>query len=140
MTANTMYSRHLHRTLSLLALLMLLLFMLVGMAAVLVINPSYLVGLDVAGWPAGLAMLVAARSGLPVHTHTPTEVKAAITGSGRADKAQVGTMVARLLRLEAPPKPADAADAVALAICHLWRGAADDRIAAALARQGRASA
>ena len=89
---------------------------------------------------AGLAMLVAARSGLPVHTHTPTEVKAAITGSGRADKAQVGTMVARLLRLEAPPKPADAADAVALAICHLWRGAADDRIAAALARQGGASA
>lgn len=89
---------------------------------------------------AGLAMLVAARAGLPVHTHTPTEVKAAITGSGRADKAQVGLMVARLLHLAAPPKPADAADAVALAICHLWRGAADDRIAAALARQGRASA
>lgn len=89
---------------------------------------------------AGLAMLVAARAGLPVHTHTPTEVKAAITGSGRADKAQVGTMVARLLKLDAAPKPADAADAVALAICHLWRGAADDRIAAALARQGRASA
>ncbi|PFG16745.1 Holliday junction endonuclease RuvC [Propionicimonas paludicola] len=89
---------------------------------------------------AGLAMLVAARAGLPVHTHTPTEVKAAITGSGRADKAQVGAMVARLLRLEAAPKPADAADAVALAICHLWRGAANDRIAAAVARQGRASA
>jgi len=89
---------------------------------------------------AGLAMLVGARNGLPVHTHTPTEVKAAITGSGRADKAQVGTMVARLLKLAAAPKPADAADAVALAICHLWRGAADDRIAAALARQGRASA
>lgn len=86
---------------------------------------------------AGLAMLVAARAGLPVHTHTPTEVKAAITGSGRADKAQVGAMVARLLKLSAAPKPADAADAVALAICHLWRGAADDRIAAALARQGR---
>jgi crossover junction endodeoxyribonuclease RuvC len=88
----------------------------------------------------GLAMLVAARAGLPVYTHTPTEVKAAITGSGRADKAQVGTMVARLLHLEAAPKPADAADAVALAICHLWRGAAEDRIAAALAKQGRASA
>ena len=86
---------------------------------------------------AGLAMLVAARAGLPVHTHTPTEVKAAITGSGRADKAQVGAMVARLLKLSAAPKPADAADAVALAICHLWRGAADERIAAALARQGR---
>lgn len=85
---------------------------------------------------AGLAMLVAARAGLPVHTHTPTEVKAAITGSGRADKAQVGTMVARLLRLSAPPRPADAADAVALAICHLWRGAANDRIAQALASRG----
>ena len=85
---------------------------------------------------AGLAMLVAARAGLPVHTHTPTEVKAAITGSGRADKAQVGTMVARILRLEAAPKPADAADAVALAICHLWRGAAAERIAQALARRG----
>ena len=85
---------------------------------------------------AGLAMLVAARAGLPVHTHTPTEVKAAITGSGRADKAQVGTMVARILRLDAAPKPADAADAVALAICHLWRGAAAERIAQALARGG----
>lgn len=84
---------------------------------------------------AGLAMLVAAKAGLPVHTHTPTEVKAAITGSGRADKAQVGTMVARILKLSAVPKPADAADAVALAICHLWRGGASDRIAQALATQ-----
>ena len=83
----------------------------------------------------GLAMMVGARAGLPVHTHTPTEVKAAITGSGKADKAQVGAMVARLLKLEAPPKPADAADAVALAICHLWRGAGADRIAHALAAQ-----
>jgi len=86
---------------------------------------------------AGLAMVAGARAGLPVFTHTPTEVKAAITGSGRADKAQVGHMVARLLRLDAPPKPADAADAVALAICHLWRGAASDRMAEAIARQGR---
>ncbi len=85
----------------------------------------------------GLAMLVAARAGLPVHTHTPTEVKAAITGSGRADKAQVGTMVARILKLDAAPKPADAADAVALAICQLWRGAGAERIAKALAKQGR---
>ncbi len=84
---------------------------------------------------AGLAMLVAAKAGLKVYTHTPTEVKASITGSGRADKAQVGRMVARLLNLEAAPKPADAADAVALAICHLWRGAASDRIAAAVAKQ-----
>ena len=84
---------------------------------------------------AGLAMLVAARAGLRVGTHTPTEVKAAVTGSGRADKAQVGTMVTRILALNATPKPADAADALALAICHLWRGAADDRIQQALSRQ-----
>ena len=84
---------------------------------------------------AGLAMVVAARHGLPVHTYTPTEVKAAVSGSGRADKAQVGSMVARVLKLDAVPKPADAADAVALAICHVWRGAATDRIEAALARQ-----
>lgn len=89
----------------------------------------------------GLAMLVGAKAGVPVFSHTPTEVKAAITGSGRADKAQVGKMVARLLRLEAAPKPADAADAVALAICHLWRGPASDRIAEAVAKQsGKASA
>lgn len=90
---------------------------------------------------AGLAMLVAAKAGIPVYLHTPTEVKAAITGSGRADKAQVAAMVARILKLDAAPKPADAADAAALAICHLWRGAADDRITQALAKQaGRTSA
>jgi crossover junction endodeoxyribonuclease RuvC len=85
----------------------------------------------------GLAMLVAAKAGLPAHSHTPTEVKAAVTGSGRADKAQVGAMVARILKLDAPPRPADAADAVALAICHLWRGAAGDRLAEAVAKQNR---
>jgi crossover junction endodeoxyribonuclease RuvC len=89
---------------------------------------------------AGLAMVAGARRGIPVHLHTPTEVKAAITGSGRADKAQVGVMVTRILKLSAPPKPADAADAVALAICHLWRGAGQSRIEAALARAKRASA
>ena len=61
---------------------------------------------------------------MPVALHTPSEVKAAVTGSGRADKAQVGAMVTRLLRLDAPPKPADAADALALAICHIWRAPA----------------
>lgn len=71
---------------------------------------------------AGLAMLAAARAGLPLATHTPSEVKAAVTGSGRADKAQVGAMVTRILKLGTPPKPADAADALALAICHCWRG------------------
>lgn len=71
-----------------------------------------------------LPFLAAARRGIPVAWHTPTEVKAAVTGSGRADKAQVGAMVVRILRLSEAPRPADAADALALAICHLWRGAA----------------
>ncbi|WP_226961883.1 MULTISPECIES: crossover junction endodeoxyribonuclease RuvC [Streptomyces] len=78
-----------------------------------------------------VAMLCAARRGLPVALHTPSEVKAAVTGSGQADKAQVGAMVTRLLRLSAPPRPADAADALALAICHIWRSPARHRVAAA---------
>jgi crossover junction endodeoxyribonuclease RuvC len=68
-----------------------------------------------------VAIVCAARRGLPVALHTPTEVKAAVTGNGRADKDQVTSMVSRLLRLSDPPRPADAADALALAICHLWR-------------------
>jgi crossover junction endodeoxyribonuclease RuvC len=68
-----------------------------------------------------VAIVAAARRGLPVALHTPSEVKAAVTGSGRADKEQVTTMVTRLLRLAEKPRPADAADALALAICHLWR-------------------
>lgn len=83
----------------------------------------------------GLAMVVAARRGIPVALHTPSEVKAAVSGSGRADKAQVTAMVTRILRLDAPPKPADAADAAALAICHIWRGTAQSRLAAAIAKQ-----
>ncbi|MES9541250.1 MULTISPECIES: crossover junction endodeoxyribonuclease RuvC [unclassified Actinomadura] len=78
---------------------------------------------------AGIAMLLAARRGLPVALHTPSEAKAAVTGNGRADKAQVTRMVTRLLALEAAPKPADAADALALAICHVWRGGAQRRLA-----------
>ncbi len=85
----------------------------------------------------GIALLVAARRGLPVALHTPSEVKAAVSGNGRADKTQVGAMVTRLLRLDAPPKPADAADALALAICHIWRGSAQTRIEAAVAAAGR---
>lgn len=80
-----------------------------------------------------VAVLVAAKAGRPVRMYTPSEVKAAVTGSGQADKAQVTAMVTRLLRLPARPKPADAADALALAICHLWRGAAQSRLAAAAA-------
>ncbi|MDX6300845.1 MAG: crossover junction endodeoxyribonuclease RuvC [Nocardioidaceae bacterium] len=87
----------------------------------------------------GIAMVAAARRGLPVALHTPSEVKAAVSGSGRADKAQIGVMVTRLLRLDAAPKPADAADALALAICHLWRGAAQARIDAAVSRVSSAS-
>jgi crossover junction endodeoxyribonuclease RuvC len=71
---------------------------------------------------AGIALLLAAERGLAVALHTPSEVKAAVTGYGRADKKQVTTMVTAILKLDTPPKPADAADALALAICHAWRG------------------
>jgi crossover junction endodeoxyribonuclease RuvC len=80
---------------------------------------------------AAVAITCAARAGVPVVLHTPSEVKAAVTGNGRADKAQVTTMVARLLALGTPPRPADAADALALAICHVWRGGALARLEAA---------
>ncbi|MFG6502140.1 crossover junction endodeoxyribonuclease RuvC [Microbacterium sp. P05] len=69
----------------------------------------------------GIALLVAAEHGLRAATHTPSEVKAAVTGYGAADKRQVQTMVARILRLDVLPQPADAADALALALCHAWR-------------------
>ena len=81
-----------------------------------------------------VAILAAARAGLPVQSYTPSEVKAAVTGSGQADKAQVTTMVTRLLGLDTPPKPADAADALALAICHVWRGGTQAKIMAAKLR------
>jgi crossover junction endodeoxyribonuclease RuvC len=87
-----------------------------------------------------VAIVCAARRGLPVSTYTPSEVKAAVTGSGRADKAQVTEMVTRLLRMADPPRPADAADALALAICHVWRGGARLRLAEAMARAKQAQA
>jgi crossover junction endodeoxyribonuclease RuvC len=83
-----------------------------------------------------VAIVCAARRGLPVAMHTTSEVKAAVTGNGRADKAQVTHMVTRLLKMPDPPRPADAADALALAICHLWRGGAQARIAAGAAAAG----
>lgn len=69
----------------------------------------------------GVVIAAAARRGIPVALHTPTEVKAAVTGNGQADKAAVTKMVTKILRLTAPPRPADAADALALAITHAWR-------------------
>ena len=86
---------------------------------------------------AGVALLIAARKGIPVAMHTPTEVKAAVTGSGRADKKQVALMVQNILGLESIPKPVDSTDALALAICHLWRGTGDTRIAEALLKEKR---
>jgi crossover junction endodeoxyribonuclease RuvC len=87
----------------------------------------------------GVAVVAAARRGIPVALHTPSEVKAAVSGSGRADKQQVAIMVTRLLGLAEQPRPADAADALALAICHIWRGSAQSRIDAAVAAAGRNS-
>lgn len=87
------------------------------------------------GQASGIALLVAARAGIRVALHTPSEVKAAVTGTGRANKAQVAEMVRRLLRLDVVPKPVDSTDALALAICHLWRGAGNDRLADAVAHE-----
>jgi crossover junction endodeoxyribonuclease RuvC len=79
-----------------------------------------------------VAALAAGRRGIPLSLRTPSEVKAAVTGSGRADKAQVTAMVTRVLRLDAPVRPADAADALALAITEIWRGGAERRLQAAI--------
>ena len=84
---------------------------------------------------AGVALLLAARNQVKVVMHTPSEVKAAVTGSGRANKAQVGKMVLNILKLDEAPKPADSADALALAICHIWRGGGNSKIALALANE-----
>lgn len=87
------------------------------------------------GQAAGVALLLAAQSGAPIALHTPSEVKAAVSGSGRADKRQVAAMVTKILNLDAPPKPVDTTDALALAICHHWRGAGSKRIASAAAKE-----
>lgn len=71
------------------------------------------------GRASGVALLAAAQAGLKVSEYAPTAVKSAITGDGSASKVQIQQMVARLLKLSKPPKPADAADALAIALCHL---------------------
>ena len=86
------------------------------------------------GQAAGVALLCAAEAGLETRHYTPLEVKLSVVGVGRASKAQVQTMVAALLKLPAVPQPADAADACALAICHLNRSG----LAAAVARAEQA--
>ncbi|TCC62963.1 crossover junction endodeoxyribonuclease RuvC [Kribbella pittospori] len=88
----------------------------------------------------GVAMVVAARRGLPVSLHTPSEVKAAVTGSGRAGKEQVTTMVTRILKLAERPTPADAADALALAICQVWRGGVTSKLQEAAASRSNLEA
>ena len=87
------------------------------------------------GQAAGIALLLAAKAGIPVMMHTPSEVKASVTGSGRANKAQVALMVQKILNLDTIPKPVDATDALALAICHIWRGGGNAKIAQALAAE-----
>ena len=79
----------------------------------------------------GVIALAAARRGVNVCFHTPSEVKAAVTGNGSADKAQVTAMVMRILGLQTAPTPADAADALALGICHCWRAPMIARMAQA---------
>jgi crossover junction endodeoxyribonuclease RuvC len=80
-----------------------------------------------------VAIACAARRGIPVALHTPSEVKAAVTGQGRAGKEQVAFMVRRLLNAPTLSGPPDATDALALALCQLWRGAAAEKVRRALA-------
>jgi len=87
-----------------------------------------------------LVLVAASRRGLAVAWHTPSEVKAAVAGSGRADKTAVGAAVTRILRLAETPRPADAADAIAIAVCQLWRGPGQARLAAAERAAARGTA
>jgi len=82
------------------------------------------------GQASGAILAATALAGVPVHDYTPTEVKLSVAGVGTAPKRQVGAMVAALLGLEAAPRPADAADACALAICHINRSGLQRALAA----------
>lgn len=77
---------------------------------------------------AGLAILNAAKANCEVSTYTPTQVKASVTGSGKADKRQMGRMIQKICNLSSPLSPPDASDAVALAVCHLWRNSTVEKI------------
>lgn len=68
----------------------------------------------------GVVFYLANQKKLPISLYTPTQVKKAVTGHGRATKQQVGSMVMKLFNLAEMPKPADAADALAIALCHAW--------------------
>lgn len=83
------------------------------------------------GRASGVAMLVAAQADLPVHEYTPSSVKRAVAGYGNAPKDQVQKMVAQRLGLADLPRPADAADALAVALCHLQGAALLERVEAA---------
>jgi len=85
----------------------------------------------------GVVLLALVQAGLPVAEYTPTEVKLAVTGFGAAQKGQVQTLVAARLGLEAPPRPDDAADAVAVALCHLQGEALRSRLADLGVGEGR---
>ena len=87
------------------------------------------------GQAAGVALLLAAKAGIPVLMHTPSEVKASVTGNGRSNKAQVAMMVQKILNLDSVPKPVDATDSLALAICNIWRGGSNARLTQAVAEE-----
>ncbi len=86
---------------------------------------------------AGIGLLLAGQRGIRVGMHTPTEVKAAVTGNGRADKSQVTLMVTKIAQLKTAPKPADAADALAIAITQAWRGSIEAKYEAARKTLGK---
>ncbi|HUF83401.1 MAG TPA: crossover junction endodeoxyribonuclease RuvC [Acidimicrobiia bacterium] len=87
------------------------------------------------GQASGLALAVAARADVPVTDYSPNEVKLAVVGYGGASKEQVQAMVARILGLDAAPRPADAADALGLAVCHAGGGGLRSAVHAALVKE-----
>jgi crossover junction endodeoxyribonuclease RuvC len=92
------------------------------------------------GQASGLALAIAGRDGIPVATYSPNEVKLAVAGDGAAGKAEVQTMVMRLLKLTTAPDPPDAADALALALCHWWKAPVAAQVDAQVAAQRSGSA